>query len=148
SGLLELQSPGAPLVERSVRVPPHLVLALAGVAAPRDGCSLDAHDDEVPLPPSVLEQARRHARSLAREPGRALVIRAGAVREGRAVARAVAVSLGLEPVFVVSDDVKGLAPWLHVSGRLPVFERQLGPGECFHVPSVSRYTGPVLVATG
>jgi len=147
SGLLELRNPAAPLVARVVRVPMHLLLALAGVTLPRSGYSLDTHADEVPLPPSVEREAASYAEGLHRE-GAALVIRTGAPKEGRAVAARVAAALGLTPLFIAASDVTGLAPWLYLQGWLPVFDAQLGPSERFVVPRIARFTGPLLVVTG
>lgn len=148
SGLLELHNPTAPLVERSLRVPTHLIVALAGVTVTREGFSFDAHEDEVPLPPSATKEAQRYAAGLAQGADRALILRAGASKEGRAIARELARALGLAPLFITSTTVLGLAPWLYLKGWLPVFEQQLGPNERFRVPAIARYRGPVVVLPG
>jgi len=147
-GLLELHGETAPLVERSLRVPSHVLLALGGVTAPREGYALDPGEQHVPLPPSTLASVLRYAHGLSAEPGRALLIRAGAPEEARAIAREVAAVLGARPVFISTAQLQGLAPWLYVNRCIPVFETSLGPSERFRVPPIAGYTGPQLVIAG
>ncbi|MGK3995857.1 ATP-binding protein [Sorangium sp. So ce1024] len=146
AGLLVLAQDGAPLPELAVAVPPHLVDALRGRPARRPGYRIGV-DDAPPLPPSVHAEARRHAQALAAS-GRALLIRTGAPAEGRAAAAAVAAALQRTPLFIETDDLTGVAPWLVVSDLLPVFVRAPGPGERARVPALPGYAGPTLALAG
>lgn len=148
SGLLEVRNTSAALVEHAIRVPTHLVLAVSGIPMLREGQSLEAHTEEVPLPPSIVGEARRYGGALGREISGALLLRAGSRREARAIAGQVARALGRQPLFLTTESGAGLAPSLVLHGWLPVFERVLGPYERFLVPIIPRYEGPVLVTTG
>ncbi|XYH97499.1 ATP-binding protein [Sorangium sp. So ce1128] len=147
AGLLALAQEGSPLPERAVAVPPHLVHALRGRPARRAGFRVGA-DDAPPLPLSVYAEARRHARALSAAPGRALLIRTGTPAEGRSAAAAVAAALQRTPLFIETDDLTGLAPWLAVGDLLPVFVRAPAPGERASVPSLPGYAGPILATAG
>jgi len=149
TGLIRLLDPQRPLVERSLHVPEHLVLALSGRRGVRDGYRrLDA-DELVSLPPSIQADAERHARGLALAgTTHGLVLRSGSPREARSAACAIARAAGFEALFIETDDVRGLTPWLRAERLLPVFAKQLGPSERFVVPKLPRYDGPILVVTG
>jgi hypothetical protein len=146
-GLLELTSAGAPLPERAVAVPLHLVAALRGERGTHEACSFEDERGEITLPSSVLARAGEHARALA-EPGRTLVIRSGDEAEARAAARAVARRLSRAPLFVHATNVPGLVPWLYLAELVPVLTRSPSPGERQELPSLPGYTGPVLAVAG
>jgi hypothetical protein len=147
SGLLTLTPEGAPLPERAVAVPAHLLHALRGRTARRAGTSIGA-EGAPPLPLAVHAEARRHAGALAAAPGRTLVIRTGTPAEGRAVAAAVAGALSRVPLFIENDDLSGLAPWIALDDLVPVFVRSPSPGERARVPAIPGYAGPVLAIAG
>lgn len=149
SGLLLPGGVDAPLPERWLRVPEPLVLALQGLPVARPGCRLERPADAIPLGPSLEAEAKRQARGLARGEGRVLVVRSPSLREGRAIAVRLARALERRAVFVEpSDDVRGLVPWLLLDRLLPVFERELGPGERWRLPPLPGHTGPVVVLLG
>lgn len=148
-GLLQVLNEGAPLPERAVNVPLHLGLALRGLDGELAGTSIGLDETRrVELPPSVSEQAGRHARSLSYGNQRTLVIRAGSTREGRAVASTVAENLRARPLFIETDKIHGVTPWLGLRGLLPVFCVELAPGERKIIPSLPLYHGPLLVVCG
>lgn len=147
SGLVVLTDGGGPLPERAVAMPTHLILAAQGRDARLPGVRIGLHTDgAIPLPPSVVQEAQRHADGLG--PGRSLVVRSGHAAEARAVAAAIAAALGLRPAFLDGDPPVGLVPWLYLRGLLPVFQRRLGPSERFVLPELERWQGPVLVVAG
>jgi hypothetical protein len=102
----------------------------------------------MPLPDSVLAHARRHATALAAEARRALVLRTGSPAEGRRVAAEIASVLQCRPLFIETDKIAGLGPWLLLRRLLPVFCVQLGPGERKALPGLPGYQGPVVAVCG
>jgi hypothetical protein len=156
-GLLEVGLPQAPLPERPLRLPVHLGQALSGEDGYLAGAQIGEYAaNSVPLPSSILVEARRQARGL-RLPGisggSALVIRSGSPAEARAAAAILAGELDRRPVYLDSSaadhgDFAGLAPWLLLRGLLPVFSFELAPGERRHLPSLLYYDGPILALCG
>lgn len=152
TGLLEVAETDVPLPERTVRVPLHLFLALNG----RDGSFPQATigvagvaaQAEVKLPGSMSEEVSRRAGMLRASPQNLLVLRSGSRLEGRSVAAAIAASLGSRAVFIDTNNVRGLVPWLVLRGLLPVFLCDLGPGERRVLPGLAGYDGPVLALGG
>jgi ATPase family protein associated with various cellular activities (AAA) len=148
-GLLSVAAEGGPLPERTVAVPLHLVFALRGSDAVLPGATIGlGGSPEVPLPPSLIAEARRHAAGLASAPRRSLVLRTGSAAEGRAACAAVAAALELRPLFVETDKTAGFGPWCLLRGLLPVFCADLGPGERKLLPALPGYEGPVLALCG
>jgi hypothetical protein len=149
SGLLQVLGDPAPLPERTLAVPPHLTHALGGRDGSCPGMTIGLGDlPELTLPPSLLEEARRHAMAFDTAPQRALIVRTGSKTEGRAVATAIAAAHGHRPVFIDTDRTAGLSPWTMLRGLLPVFCVDLGPGERRQIPFVPCYRGPVVVLCG
>jgi len=145
-GLLHVDAENTPLQEAALRVPVPLALALAGEAStwPGGESGLPEH---LTLPASIHAQAARHA--LAFSAGhRALAIRSGHPREARAAARAVAKALHADAAYVPGEPAAGLGPWLWLTGCIPVFCTELGPGELRSLPKLPGYGGAVLVASG
>ncbi len=158
SGLLHVLNEGAPLAERTLSVPIPLCLALGGGDAVWPGSSLGLYGiPETPLPASVLAEARRQARGLIGGL-QALVVRCGAIAEGKAVACAIASALGRRPLFVdmerggnhskAGPNLYGLGPLLLLRDLVPVFCFEPGPGERRAVPVLPCYSGPVLALCG
>jgi len=149
SGLLVPVGEQLPLPERSISVPLPLCLALRGQACTFPGVSVDVDAAaRVPLPPSILRVAHRHADALASSSQRALVLRTGSPAEGRAVAAAIARAQGRTAAFIETDRIAGLTPWLLLRNLLPVFTFDLGPGERRTLPMLAFYPGPALAVTG
>ena len=153
SGLLVLGEVGAPVPERPAAVPAHLLRAMAGRDGIRSGTALGTAPGPgaaaaLPLPPSILATAARHAGGLATDTGRVLVVRSGSEAEGRAVAQAVAHAMGRRPLFIHNDDVAGITPWVYLSNLVPVFVRRMGPSERARLPALHLYDGPMLVVCG
>jgi hypothetical protein len=149
SGLLTLLGDNLPLPERSVRVPLHLCLALNSHDGNLPGATVGmGRIPPIPLPPSLIEQAQRHANSLRDSAQRVLVMRSGSAAEGRSAALAIAETLGMRPVFIETDDTTGLSPWLMLRWLLPVFCYDLAPGERKILPLLPHYHGPMLVLCG
>ena len=98
SGLLVVLNETAPLPERPVMIPAPLGLALAGHDGHWPGAAIGLDGaPPMPMPDSVLAEARRHATALAAEARRALVLRTGSPVEGRSVAAGIASVLGAGP---------------------------------------------------
>ncbi|WP_437310857.1 ATP-binding protein [Sorangium sp. So ce388] len=147
AGLLVVHGEG-PAPERTVSVPLATCLALRSHDGAWPGARIDDGADDVPLPPSIVAEARRHAAGLAAGRGRALVLRTGSAAEGRAAAAAVAAAMGLRAVLLETDKTHGLGPWLWLRGLLPVHCVDLAPGERRLLPAIPLYDGPVLALTG
>lgn len=149
SGLLCLLNEGAPLPERGVKVPLHLCLALSGEDGIVSGTTIGLGNiPEVPLPASILDKAKKHAASLNNSKQRVLVLRTGSRDEGRSVAAAIAKSLSRRPLFLETDNLTGLEPWLFLRQLLPVFCWELTPGERQVLPPLPFYEGPILALCG
>jgi hypothetical protein len=149
SGLLSRNNTEAPLAEQALALRLPLYLALQGQdgAWPGMTLGLGAHP-EVPLPASHLEGVRRHARMLAEGPRNALLLRGGTPAESRTVAAALATALGRRPLFIETDRLDALGPYLLLRSLLPVFCLDLDPGERKVVPALPFYEGPVLFISG
>ncbi|WP_257446373.1 ATP-binding protein [Archangium lipolyticum] len=149
SRLLSRLGTEEPLAEQSFALPLPLYLALRGQdgAWPGTTLGLGAYP-EVPLPASVLEQVRRHADTLATQPRSALLLRGASPAETRTVASALAAALGRRPLFIETDRLDALGPYLQLRSLLPVFCFDLAPGERKLVPLLPFYDGPVLLTCG
>jgi hypothetical protein len=149
SGLLTRLGQEAPLAEQSLAIPLPFYLALRGHDAPWPGTTLGLNPtSEVPLPDSLREEALRHAHTLTHLPRAALLLRGGSPAEARSLAATVATALGRRPLFLESDVLESLGPYLRLRGLLPVFRMELGPGERKPLPHLPWYEGPVLVLAG
>jgi ATPase family associated with various cellular activities (AAA) len=149
SGLLTLISDHLPLPERSARLPLHLCLALNNHDGHLPGATVGmGRIPQIPLPPSLIEQAQRHANGLRDSSQRVLVMRSGSSAEGRSVAAAIAEALGMRPVFIETEDTAGLSPWLISRWLLPIFCFELAPGERKILPPLPYYQGPILALCG
>jgi hypothetical protein len=148
SGLLTLSNTGAPLPERVASLPLPLYLALSGQDGNYPGMTIGLGDQAVPLPNSILTEAQRQAMSMRSTSQQRLVIRTGAIAEGKSVAAAIAQSMQCRPLFIETDDVTSLAPFLLLRQLLPVFCFDLAPGERKVLPSIPFYNGAVLVLCG
>lgn len=149
SGLLTVLGDGAPFPECGLSVPPHLCHALAGRDGALAGTTIGVSAErEVPLPPSIIEQAERHARGVASAARQTLVIRSGSGGEGRAVAAVIARAFGCRPLFIETEKTPGLACWLQLRGLVPVYCVELAPGERKVLPVHAHWRGPTLVVCG
>jgi hypothetical protein len=148
-GLLQLLNENAPLTERSIAVPLPVCLALSGQDVVWPGASIGLEGiPETPLPPSVINEARRQARGLSAGGQRVLVLRGNSQAELQTVARQVAQALSKEALFLNwhnKPNLTGLAPYLHLRGLLPVFSMDLAPGERVKLPELPGYDGSILV---
>lgn len=149
TGLLAILNDSAPLPERVIMIPTPLWLALAGHDSHWPGTTIGLDSaSPVPLPKSILAEARRHAVALAGERHRTLVLRSGSPAEARSVAAEIAATLESRPLFIETDKLTGLGPWLALRGLVPVFCCQLSPGETRTLPNLPGYRGPVLATCG
>lgn len=147
-GVIVLHGEG-PLAERVIGIPAPTALALRRVDAEWPGVAVDMGEwPETPLPPSILEQAGRHARALSSTPARAIAIRSGSSVEARAAACAIARQLHRRAAFIETDRHPGIGPWLFLRDLLPVFLVDLAPGEHRKVGDIPGYRGPVLAVCG
>ena len=149
SGLVVLGNAAAPLPEWTLMVPAGLCVALAG----EDGFwpGIEVGTDEamrIPLPPSIVSAARRHAAALDLDPHSALVLRSGSPAEGRTVASVIARALDRRAAFIQTDQLAGVVPWLLLRRLTPVFCHELSPGERRRLPRLPGYALPVLAISG
>ena len=149
AGALAIVDDRPPLCEQAMTVPPALCVALSGGDGHWPGATIGVEVDAlVPLAPSTLQSARRHAAALAQPGPRTLVLRAASPAEGRGVAAVIARALDRRPVFLELDRAGGIGPWLLLRGLLPVFCLELTPGELRRLPRIRGYGGPILVLAG
>jgi ATPase family associated with various cellular activities (AAA) len=149
-GLLELLDPAVPLPERQLRVPLPTCIALSGLHSPWPATGPLHNRRPIPLARSAEEQAAAFVRRLSAAPNPApvLIVRSGASAEGRAAAEQVANGCGRRALLISVENTAGLAPWLFLSGFLPVFAQNLDPGERRPVPAIPGYEGPILLLSG
>jgi ATPase family associated with various cellular activities (AAA) len=147
SGLFQFEGNSRVLPEAALSVPLPVVFALAdaplGLAPPgvRVGMA------ELPmLSPSLREAAAARARALA--PGGALVVRSGHPREARAAAVEIAAARGARAAFLEGEPPSSFAPWLALTGCLPVWCAEIAPGERRRLPDLPGWRGPWLIAAG
>ncbi|MGA1870574.1 MAG: ATP-binding protein [bacterium] len=149
SSLLKIKGEGGPFPERTVYIPSPLSLALHGSDGAWPGAVIGLDDtSKVPLPSSILHEARRHAMGLQALSTHALVLRSGSGAEGRSLALAIAEALHLRPLFIETNNTEGLSPWLILRKLLPVFCLELAPGERRILPKLPLYRGPILALCG
>ena len=150
TGLITLFNEKAPLPEQMIQIPTALVLALRGQRFAWPGAQLGLPQPSVVLPQSILEIAEHHAAALAKSRNRALVLRTSSVREGQAVAAAIAAILGMMPLFMDLTDhyPAGLGPLCLMKQLMPVLANDTGPGEHRIIPNIAGYRGPVLMLSG
>jgi len=149
TGLVAVLNESAPLPERAIMVPTPIWFALAGHDGHWPGTTIGVNSvPKVPLPASVLTEAKRHADALEGQPHRGLVLRSGSPAETRSVAAEIATALKRRPLFIETDKLNGLGPWLSLRELIPVFCLQLAPGEIRALPDLPGYRGPVLATCG
>lgn len=149
SGLLVVMNDEAPLPERTISVPLPLCLALANQDGYQPGMTIGLGDvPQVPLPATVVAQAERYATSLQSSDQHVLAIRTGSWAEGRSVALAIAQAMQRRPLFIETEKIAGLGPWLLLRQLVPVFCYELAPGDRKRLPSIPFYDGPVLALSG
>ena len=148
TGLLAFANDQPPLPERSFSVPLPLCLALQGLDGAWPGSTIELDSlPEIPLPPTIADQAELHAAGLD-APGRMLILRSTSTLEGRSVAVMLARMMNRRAVFLESDRLAGLGPWLMLRQLLPVFCFDLAPGERRSVPELAGYADAVIVLCG
>jgi hypothetical protein len=147
---LRLSADAVPLPERRVEVPLPTALALLGALVPWPGTS--ALEGEAALGLGATNEARARALGERLAAGGAtgivLVVRSGDAREARVAARRVCEAAHKTPLLVASGETTGLAPWLFLADRLPVFDLAPAPGERKSVPAIEAYEGPAIVLAG
>jgi len=149
SGLLVLGGDDGPLPERALSVPQVVGLALRGYDGLWPGTTIGVGvESEVALPPSVHESAMRYARSVTAAAHQSLLIRSGFLAEAKSAAAVIAAAMHCRAVFIETDKLTGLGPWLLLRGLLPVFVMEVAPGERKGLPDIPGYAGPVLAVTG
>lgn len=148
-GLLALSAEGPPVPELAVSVPLLLCLALRGEEGDWPGTQLGLGAlSEIPLPDSIKEEAHKQAGSLLVSTQPVLVVRTCSTAEGRTVAALMAAAIKRRALFLESEKLAGIAPWLMLRRLLPVFCFELAPGERKLLPALPFYQGPVLVLCG
>jgi hypothetical protein len=150
-GILELWGDDNPLPERQVRVPLATALALENTESSWPGTSPISHDQaNIPLGKTSDARAAALARRLQASDAicPALVIRCGDTPEARAAAAQVSALCNAKAVLVHTDHLIGIAPWLVLTGSIPVFSQWLTPGERKSVRVIPGHAGPIIVLTG
>jgi hypothetical protein len=147
SGLIQLDADNRALPEARLAVPLPVVFALADPAsrlAP-PGVRIGVPDAPA-LPQSMREAAASRARALASSG--ALIVRSGHPREARAVAGEIAAAQNARAAFFEGDPPVGFAPWLMLTGCVPVLCAEIAPGERRRLPELPGWRGPWLIAAG
>lgn len=148
SGLLVLGGDDGPLPERALSVPHAVGLALRGCDGLWPGATIGVGAESVvALPPSVHESAMRYARSVTAVAHQALLIRSGFLAEAKSAAAVMAAAMQCRPVFIETDKLVGLGPWLLLRGLIPVFIVDVALGERKVLPEIPGYAGPVVTVT-
>lgn len=147
AGLLRLGDESAALPERSLHLPLPILAALNGRAMPLDDVR-PLRPRAIPLPASVIQEAKARARVMIRRESLGLVLRSANAVDALAVSDLVAKEIGLTLAGINGEVPAGLAPWLIAGGRLPVFTPTLAPGQRWTVPVLAHYNGPWIVTPG
>ena len=148
SGLLTTGGEQAPLIERPLQLRDPFALMLDGVDVLLPGTRCPAPGHSAELGDAARIQAQAHAQALLSGRLQALAIRAGAQQEGEAAALEVIRAMGRAAVVVDGEPPPGLAAYLALTGRVPVFPLHPGPGERVPLPQLATYPGPVLLCLG
>jgi hypothetical protein len=147
SGLFQFEGNSRVLPEAALSVPLPVVFALADAPLKLAPQGVRVGMAELPmLSPGLREAAAARARALA--PGGALVVRSGHPREARAVALEIAAAQGARAAFLEGEPPTGFAPWLMLTGCLPVLCAEIAPGERRRLPDLTGWNGPWLIAAG
>ncbi len=140
------ESPELPLVQQSPRLHPDLV-------------ACDMHPQGLwpdtqllpsrPLSDSLQQAVHAQVNGLRGVSRISLVLRCVDSEEGKAVAAAIARGLMRKPLWLGSKGIEAaLGVWCELSGYLPVLRAEAAPGETRCLPSLTGYTGPLLVLAG
>jgi hypothetical protein len=149
SGVLTLLGEEAPLPERAVSVPVAIGLALRGHDGVWPGTTIGLGGaSAVSIPPSIQAEAERYAQSASSGAHQTLLVRSGFLADGKSAVTAIATALHCRPVFINTDTLTGIGPWLMLRRLIPVLVYELAPGERKSLPTLPGYTGPVLAVTG
>lgn len=150
-GLLQLSTAEAPLPERCVRIPLPSCLALRGMESAWPGTTA-IREGQFPVPLGQAAEARAAALGERLKAGGrvppVLLIRSGDSPEARAAAALVCSAGGKRPVLIETDQIAGMAPWLFLNAFVPVFAQWLAPGERKSLPTISGFSGPMILLTG
>ncbi len=147
TGLLRLGDEEAPLGERSLSLPPHMVAALSGKP-------IDTPDFTLPTPTNVrlsrmqMDDARELAAFASHQTTTTLVIRSAMANEALALARSVAERMGKQIAVAREADDCRHAAWFASLGIVPCFEAAGGAGERWKMPECHAYCGPRIVLAG
>ncbi len=148
SGLLTTGGEQAPLIERPLHLRDPFALMLDGVDVLLPGTRCPVPGDSVEVGEEARTQAQAHAQALLSGSLGALAIRTGAQQEGEAAALEVIRAMERAAVVVNGEPPPGLAAYLALTGRVPVFPLHPGPGERVPLPQLPTYAGPVLLCLG
>ena len=103
----------------------------------------------MPLPPSLLAEAERHAAGLRSAPRRSLVLRTGMPAEGRSAAAAIAAALGLRAALHRDRQDRGLRPLAaSCAGCSRCSASTSARASARRCPPLAGYDGPVLALGG
>jgi hypothetical protein len=144
-GLWSVLHPDAPLIERPLRMPEHLALALRGALAPPPGLRR-ARATRPQLPASLAAEAQRYARGLT--PDSALIVRSVDPSAAEDLCVAVAAAAGRDAWWVDDVATPGLAAWLTLRDALPCFAITADPSAARLVAAPPGYDGAMAIATG
>lgn len=146
-GLIEFHNEAAPIAERTAGVPVQLCLAFRGQATGWQGVNPGSEVESL-LGESARLDAARHARALAASRHPVLLIRSPAPSEGRSAAVLLASAMHREAVFIATEKLAGLGPWLRIFQKIPVFTCNPAPGEVSRIPDIVGYAGPRIAIAG
>lgn len=149
TGLLTVRNQDSPVPERSIEMPLHLHLALHGADGTWPGMTIGLGEHlDVPLSQSIEVDIHSYARGLEGWSRRTLVVRTASPSEGRSVCCEIARRLNKRALFIETENIVGLGPWLLLRDLIPVFCFELAPGERKQLPSTPGYRGPAMVLCG
>ena len=150
-GLIELCGDDLPLPERQIRVPLPTALAIEHMESQWPGtCSIPQEQAEIPLGQTSESQSISLASKVraAQTASAAIVIRCGDTSEARAAAAQIATHLDSTAMLIQTDHLTGMAPWLVLTGSIPIFSQWLAPGERKPIPVIPGFPGPIVLLTG
>ncbi len=149
SGLLTISDGGDPLPEQTIKVPVSICQALNNQDGVLKGCTIGNETlPDVPLPSSFEKEIQSHAIGLRDSFQKVLVIRTSSAAEGKSAATSMAKALNARPLFIETDRLSGISPWLILRNSIPVFCFELAPGERKILAALPYYKGPVIALCG
>ncbi len=151
AGLISIGDANAPMPERPLDMPLHVVAAMGGqLQCPGGMQQPDASSFALPasLQKMIAQMAGEVTQSLKQARSKIFTLRCQDDRDGKAIAAKIAAHAKLQLVQILPDQEGADSGWLHAADALCLIMASAGPGENREISPPRGYSGPVIVVAG